>query len=332
MMTSSKPRIWDTFILGDELDMLECRLTELAGSDVYRHVIAEAPVDHQGHPKPYHFAENKDRFSAFWDRIVYIQAGALPDGPSPWHRLWAQRDAIGTHGLRDARWEDIIFYSDCDEIITPGALKTGIRFPGGAMYRQKMAVFAVDWVSPELWVGPRSIQAGRFHGHFHNLREAMFPVADDGWHLTWLGGNDAIRRKLTQYCHPELTSRILLGLEEDRWYGKGWTWGGGQFSKTGEDVKLKPADVDKGYPEWIQEGKCPAEWYRPRETGSIVPTETGPSRSSALTPMRSLSAGSSKPARRSRTGAAEWHGHGSTPGDGTRESTEAPMPGDSPTR
>jgi hypothetical protein len=328
-----EPRVWDTLILGDELDMLECRLTELAESKVYRHVIAEAKTDHQGHPKPYHFLENRERFAPFWDRIVYVQVGELPSGPGNWQRIWAQRDAIGTHGLEDARWEDIIIYSDCDEIITPEGVRMSLVNPGGLICRQQMAAFAVDWLHPDRWLGPRSVMAGNFHGHFRNLREIKsFPVADDGWHLTWLGGNEAIRRKLTQYCHPELTSRILLGLAEDRFCGQGYAWGGGQFTPTSEDVKLKPAEVDETYPKWIRERKCPEEWFRPRE--ALFPpgiTETEPVLSSVLTPMRSPSHGSSKHARPSRTGDAGTPGDASTPGGATRESTPIPQQPDSPT-
>lgn len=330
----TEPRIFDTFILGDELDMLECRLASLAESKVYRHVIAEAKVDHQGHPKPLHFLENRERFSPFWDRIIYVQVGELPSGPSNWHRIWAQRDAIGTHGLEDARWEDIIFYSDCDEILTPAAIEASVNYPEGLIWRQKMAVFAVDWLHPDLWIGPRSVMAGNFHGHFHNLREMKeYPVFDDGWHLTWLGGNDAIRRKLTQYCHPELTSRILLGLEEDKWCGQGYSWGSGQFRATAEDIKLKPADADDTYLAWIRERKCPPSWFRPREVPSPAGiTETGLLPSSVLTPMKNLSRGFSKPARASRTGDAGWHGDADLPPDDTGELMPIPQLPDSQMR
>ena len=80
-----KPRLWDTFLFGDELDILECRLTEYADTDVYRHVIVEADKDRQGHRKPLYFQENMDRFAPFLDRIIHVPVKLTADGN--WGRL-----------------------------------------------------------------------------------------------------------------------------------------------------------------------------------------------------------------------------------------------------
>ena len=69
----SRPLVVDTFMMSDELDMLECRLTELEGVvDLF--VIAEADVTHSGAPKPFHYADNVDRFARWADRIVEAPA------------------------------------------------------------------------------------------------------------------------------------------------------------------------------------------------------------------------------------------------------------------
>ncbi|HEV2355822.1 MAG TPA: hypothetical protein VGR89_16350, partial [Puia sp.] len=97
------PRLWDCFIFGDELDILECRLYEYAGTNVYRHVIVEANVDHQGHPKPFHFLENRERFAPYLDRIIYIPMTDLTDitGTNDnWARIHEQRNRL-SEGLKD---------------------------------------------------------------------------------------------------------------------------------------------------------------------------------------------------------------------------------------
>ena len=67
-------RIFDSFMFGRELDMLECRLVELEPVKNLVHVIVEARVDHQDHPKPLYFAEHRERFAPWADRIVHVVA------------------------------------------------------------------------------------------------------------------------------------------------------------------------------------------------------------------------------------------------------------------
>ena len=65
----SRPLRIDTFPIHDELDMLECRLTEIF--DAVDYVVAvEADVTHQDSPKPFYVTENLARFDAFKDMHV----------------------------------------------------------------------------------------------------------------------------------------------------------------------------------------------------------------------------------------------------------------------
>ena len=71
----------DAFPYAGEADMLECRLTEL-GDLIDAFVIVEGDVTHGGcTPKPYHYLEQRDRFAAWADQIVYVQATDLPTEP-----------------------------------------------------------------------------------------------------------------------------------------------------------------------------------------------------------------------------------------------------------
>jgi len=61
----------DTFLFFDELELLEFRLRELdAVVDTF--VLVESDLTFSGREKRLHFEENKQRFSAYEDRIVHV--------------------------------------------------------------------------------------------------------------------------------------------------------------------------------------------------------------------------------------------------------------------
>lgn len=259
-------KIFDTFIFGGhgvELDLLECRLIELDQSLVYRHVIAEATMDHQGRPKQLVFPHHLDRFSPWHDKIVYVSTGDLP-GPSPWTRIDAQRERLH-QGLSLAGPEDIILHSDLDEIMTPEGIREAAGHPEGIRFSQRCAVFAVDWQLPWPWELPVAMRADSV-GSFTALRgdrgyKQPLPLTSvgAGWHLSWLGGPSAIKAKMDAYCHNEMDAYITRGLAEGQFYERGIFWGHG-----GGDTQLLAVDVDDSWPRWIYERKCPSTWFRPR--------------------------------------------------------------------
>lgn len=261
-------KIYDTFIFGSDLDMLECRLRELDQSPVYRHVIVEAPFTHQGQPKPLCYAENAERFAPWKDRITHVVA-EVP-GPSkyldPWIREHAQRSYV-YQGLKDAEPEDIVWLCDVDEIPSQ-RMWTHEPFTMTA-WNMRLAMFAVDWVYPE---PTRIAISGRFF-HCTNLGRQRdngyrggLPLAEDaGWHFTWLGGPDGIRAKLRQQCHLELAALIEQGLENKFWWERGLTWHGQaiyppQLTRLHQQL---PAVVDETWPVYIRDRLCPPEWFRP---------------------------------------------------------------------
>lgn len=250
--------IFDTFMFHDELDVLECRLYELQDISDLVHVIVEADVTHQDTPKPSHYLDNRDRFAPWKDRIVHVWATGLPtaaDAPNPWAREHAQREHIA-RGLNDAAADDVIIESDVDEIPTALVVRN-LRPRGFVALEQRCFSMAVDWEHPQPWRGPVASTVGHVKT-FTAMRDArMFAPAlpAAGWHLGWLGGQDAQRRKLNAWCHPEIKDRTIPGIEQDFFLREGWHVDG---------VKLKPVDVDESWPRWVVEGHCPTSWFRPR--------------------------------------------------------------------
>jgi hypothetical protein len=250
--------IFDCFMLRDELDMLQMRLEELADLDV-THLLVEATQDHQGHPKPLHFAENQERFARWADRIRHVVVTDLPDHPNPWVREHAQRDAALT-ALAAAHWDDLVLIADIDEIPDPGIFT---RHPGSSLaltLMQKVYAFCVDW----MWqADPTSVLTTAGHargvGSLAKIRDgrALYPqVWAAGWHFSWIGGAQACREKLDAFCHLEAREIVRQGIDSGDFIERG-LW---------NVARLTPVDVDETWPAMIRERRCPPEWFRPRQT------------------------------------------------------------------
>lgn len=260
--------IFDTFPFGDELDMLECRLTEMADHPV-THVLVEARTDHQGNPKPLYYADNAERFAPWKDRIVHVVAEGLPSvsqAPDPWAREHAQRENIW-RGLTTAGPDDVVLLCDVDEIPSPAAL--AIQPAGMVALNMRLAMFAVDWVHPE---PTRIAVAGRYRdlpalwwARNNGPRSEMPLVTGAGWHFTWLGGPAEIERKARRHCHLEMNQMILDGNAAGKLYEQGWTWHRpGAIWPFGLDTQMDPAEIDESWPVWIRDRRCPPSWFRPR--------------------------------------------------------------------
>jgi hypothetical protein len=194
--------IYDCFPFFNELDLLEIRLMELE-SVVDRFVLAEAPVTHSGRPKPLYFAENRDRFARWRDRIVHVVVDDMPGGPDPWRRENHQRNAV-VRGLAGAGPGDGVIISDADEIPSADAVR---RWPGDA--RMLAQVFAYYWINcvGGQWTGSRILPRAQFDA-FPNataVRLTEFPLLErGGWHVSFAGGPERIRTKLEAYAHQDV--------------------------------------------------------------------------------------------------------------------------------
>lgn len=256
----SRPRVIDTFMINDELDMLECRLTEL-GEAVDHFVAVEADVDHQDHAKSFVLSENIDRFAPWADKLTVVRAKGLPtheDNPDPWAREHAQRERV-TDGLLEVEpaLDDIVLHGDIDEI--PSVLVArNVRPTGFVVFQQTMCCFAVDWLHPDPWNGTVAARLRSIHsfGAMRDKRNVVRPIRDAGWHFSWLGGTEAALRKLGSFCHPEIEARTRAGIESEAFLNGG-------FHVDGK--KMEPVEVDDRWPRWIREGHAPASWYRPRD-------------------------------------------------------------------
>ena len=121
-------KIYDCFTFFNELELLDLRLKELYNHVDY-FVLVEATLTHTGKPKELIFEKNKDKYSDYLDKIIYVKVNDLPDY-NDFEGIWEpenfQRNCI-VRGLTNAEDSDVIMVSDIDEIPRPSAIPIGIK-------------------------------------------------------------------------------------------------------------------------------------------------------------------------------------------------------------
>jgi beta-1,4-mannosyl-glycoprotein beta-1,4-N-acetylglucosaminyltransferase len=110
-----KKKIIDCFLFNDEIEMLNFRLHEL-NENVDYFLILESNKSFDGSDKKYFFDENKDNFEKFKDKIIHLKL-FISDISSPKEILnFYHKNLSEKIKSLDLQFEDIIFYSDVDEI------------------------------------------------------------------------------------------------------------------------------------------------------------------------------------------------------------------------
>jgi hypothetical protein len=210
-------KVYDVFTFSNELDVLECRLAELA-DHVHRFVIVEGTHTHQGAKRETVFDKHARRFRYFAPKLNHIVAdlsdpNALPATGSTWkdsdhwNRFLIQEEA-GLRGMEDAEDGDVVIFGDVDEI--PRREMTLVRPGAGEVVALGMRhhVYGFNWLHPEQWVGTgitRAAHARKIGLHrVRSTRPLAKVIPDAGWHLSWFGGAAACREKIDSFTHPEL--------------------------------------------------------------------------------------------------------------------------------
>jgi beta-1,4-mannosyl-glycoprotein beta-1,4-N-acetylglucosaminyltransferase len=235
--------IVDCFTFFNELDILELRLSVL-GDVVDRFVLCESPFTFRGAPKPLFYAENKERFARWSDRIVHLVYAAAPQS-NPWHNESAQRAHL-TSALADVAPDDLVLIGDVDEIPAPdlAALRPGA---GRVLaHRHVLAVGYVNRVVSRRWIGTKAIVRGALGDRtLHDIRTlplGAFDVVDSGWHLSAIGGAGVMAEKIRAYSHveadvPYLTDKLRLGIQFESEAGAEWVPLEGEFPDLLRDPK-----------------------------------------------------------------------------------------------
>jgi hypothetical protein len=272
----SEPRYWFPFMLNWELDMLECALSENYDR-VHKFVLVEATLTHQGRPKPLYYDDNKSRFEAYNDKIIHVVCDYLPTREQtldPWPRERMQRDAGQMAYLPQADPDDIIIISDLDEIPSTAAFRQDPQpFLGGNIYL-RFATVDTPGSPGVMQVLARAGAVGSID-QLRQRREALPSYDQAGWHLSWLGGQEAIREKANCFAHLESFEAAHAANDANVM----WKYGMGRVSEDGSIHPAPVADVpwvdsreerdalpwELQLPLWVHRRLCPEVWWRPEE-------------------------------------------------------------------
>lgn len=229
-----KGRIFDCLMLYREIDLLEIRLNELYDHvDVF--VIMESCKSFTGRENQPVFPGHAERFKKFRDKIRYIFIEEVPDSAFEDNPMtpgtltcefWQRRQLI--RGLADAQDNDLIVYSDADEIPTIEALRrASLLLSSGepmVLLMQSWRLLYLDAVVPKPWRGSGATSRGILRDHFQDdinrlwtprwTKADMALVRNGGWHISFLGQAELIREKMRACGHPRMEAEFLDALKD----------------------------------------------------------------------------------------------------------------------
>jgi len=243
----------DAFLLNNELHILEMRLNIL-DPVMDQFVIVESTVEFSGRSKPLWYADNKERFSPWKDKIKHYVVNDTPDsGADRWPREYHQRGAI-IRGLSGCKSNDLVYMSDVDEIPDPDVVRTNRH--GG--HRQVYSMYHVNAiVEAESWVGTTAMYYFQYQQlgmqQARNDRYKLSIIEHGGWHFAYLMTPQQMHEKLKAFAHAEHDNQNIHSVLEQRVSGLRDLFGAHQ-------QPLKVVDVQSGYfPRHLKENQSKYE-------------------------------------------------------------------------
>lgn len=268
--------IFDCIPFFNELDILKLRMQILSPIVDY-FVLEESTVTFSGEPKEMVFAKNRDLFAEFADKIRHVAVEDSPmEGVTTHERDKYQKNQL-IRALSDAGAEDIIIFSDVDEIPNPKTLERLIaQFEPDKIYHLAQRMFYcflnMEEVSGNLlsitgefpgverkqWLGTKICSFAQLPAEgIVYLREVSptdprsVRIADGGWHFGYMGGDgerDVAKRigiKVRAAAHQEYNSKRYLNEAVDR-----LLCGEDIFDR---DAKFVRVEIDASFPAYLRE-------------------------------------------------------------------------------
>lgn len=233
--------IYDCFQFFNELDILKMRMN-IMSPYVDKFVVAESTVTFSGIDKPLYYAEHKDMYKEFEEKVIHVVIDDTPMDTTPFLRDSHQKCAVA-RGVVDANPDDIIIFSDVDEIPNPEAVKAVLEnFDPTKIYALAQRNFYC-YVDMEETTGNLLSITGEFPGvsgtdrkwlgtkictramldtfTTEQLRdkvnqEYMVRVPNGGWHFSYMGGDSKtsatkrVQHKIQSAAHQEYNKREYL--------------------------------------------------------------------------------------------------------------------------
>jgi len=267
-------RVYDCFAFFNELDLLEIRLHEL-DPVVDFFVLVEATRTFQKQPKPLYYAENRERFREFADKILHVVVDDYPNFftrfrlPTPMDYDNHQKNQI-VRGLKGAQPDDIIIYSDLDEIPRAEKILEYRDVPGTKVFQQLFCTYFINCVCTDGPVEPCQLNRDGLHywrgsvmasyADFRNTKEfrkrrdrqepGIVQIAEGGWHFTYLGGIETVRQKLLSFAHTKEEKYRLENLDDSTQLQQMIESGSDLF---GRDYRYAFVELDERFPRYVRD-------------------------------------------------------------------------------
>lgn len=266
--------VYDSFQFFNELDILKLRMNVL--NDVVDYfVISESTVTFSGDPKPLYYNENKEMFKEFEHKIIHNIVDDTPMDCNAFMRDHHQKCAVA-RGLKDCKPDDIVIFSDVDEIPNPDTLRELLpNVEDGKIYMMAQRLFycyldmeevsgnllsvtgEFDDVEKKQWLGTKvcrySVLDNYTTEELRNKEQKAIGVRvpNGGWHFSYMGGGkkqstaDRVKYKIKSAAHQEYNNRHIL-------------WNVKKNIKNMQDIfgresKLQLVEIDETYPKYLRD-------------------------------------------------------------------------------
>ena len=213
--------LFDCFLYFNEKELLELRYNMLKDI-VDGFIITDADRTFKGDKKPFTCVETLEELGIPQDKVqvLHVELPGPEEFPDPWLREYAQRDALAV-GMRMTPPDSVFFFSDVDEIPKPEALIEGAKLAKEApdrCVRLSMPMFygradlrvmdpnGDDSKAPNNWVCGTFVLSEHLKGDTlsqirRNPNDVIYGHCDAGWHFSWMGGPDRLKRKVQSFSH-----------------------------------------------------------------------------------------------------------------------------------
>tara|TARA_Y100000768_G_C23812998_1_gene602711 strand:- start:4 stop:813 length:810 start_codon:yes stop_codon:yes gene_type:complete len=223
-----KNKIFDCITFYDENLITNARI-EILNKYVDYFIICESRYDHKGNKKEVNFVLKNKNYEKKVRHLVIEKN--FPDVTNGWKVEEFQREYI-LNGLKDASENDIILYSDSDEIPNPIKIRNLELNKKYAIFMQKFFVYKLNvfnkYESP--WEGTRAckkkdlksvnflrkkILKKNLNKPFwkFNLEKNIQIINDGGWHFNNLYSPNKISKKLQTFQHSEFKSKKFSSVD-----------------------------------------------------------------------------------------------------------------------
>lgn len=265
--------VYDCFSFFNEVELLKLRM-QIMNPFVDKFVICEATVSFSGASKPLYFQENRKYFSDFEDKIIYVVVDDMPKDDA-FARDGHQKSAV-KRGLTGCNDDDIIIFSDLDEIPNPKMLQKILEtYDSSKTYFFAQRNFycymnledvngkflsisgEFEGIEKKKWLGTKmaswSIVKNETFEHFRNRKpdENSVRIDDGGWHFGYMGGDantsaeDRVKNKIKCAAHQEFNKDAVLNQVSKRIKKK--------QDFLGRNAQLEKVKIDSSYPEYLLE-------------------------------------------------------------------------------